>query len=80
MIHQAVFQIEMNNAGLIYQAVTPDQEEGCHERSEGHCRLSADTVLEVTIQASDLSALRASLNTWLRQIQVASEMIDRSQI
>jgi KEOPS complex subunit Pcc1 len=80
MTHQAIFQVEMKYASIVYHAIIPEQDDELHERSHGKCTLVNDTLLEISIQATDLSALRASLNTWLRLIQVSSEMIDRTQI
>ena len=40
----------------------------------------SDECIEISIHAADLPALRAALNSWLRLIQVASEMIDSTQI
>ena len=77
----AIFRIETEHASIICEAVSP--EEGDDEqlgRSQGSCRVSSTGVLELSVRASDLPAFRAALNSWLRLIQVASEMIDRAQI
>ena len=79
MIHQAVFVIETENAEIMYHAIQPEEGDEGNERSHGICSISADNLLTVTVEANDLSALRASLNTWLRLIQVSSEVIDRAK-
>ena len=80
MMHQAVFRIETTHAALMYEAISPECDDENPGRSESRCRLDGDDILEIALYASDLSALRAALNTWLRLIQVASEMIDRTVI
>lgn len=80
-MHVAIFKIKIIHAAIIYDAISP--EEGDDEqfgRSRGSCTLIDRDILELSIQASDLPSFRAALNTWLRLIQVASEMIDRAQI
>jgi KEOPS complex subunit Pcc1 len=80
MIHQAVFTIESDSAAIVYHALIPEQEDETKERSEGTCSLITDNILEISIHACDLSALRAALNTWLRLVQVATEVIERAKI
>lgn len=80
MIHEAKFMIETEHVEIIIQALSPEEEEEFPGRTHGTCTRYADDVLEVSIQASDLSSLRAALNTWLRLIQVSAEMSDRAQI
>lgn len=79
-MHRAVFRIESPLVSIICDAISPEGEDEGLGRSQGFCRVVAEEILEVSILATDLSALRASLNTWLRLVQVASEMIDRTQI
>ncbi|PKL59874.1 MAG: hypothetical protein CVV33_05595 [Methanomicrobiales archaeon HGW-Methanomicrobiales-4] len=80
MMHQAVFRVETHQAQIICKSINPESEDENPGRSFGRCRMCTENILEISLDASDLSALRAALNTWLRQIQVASEMIDRTQI
>jgi len=80
MMHQAVFRIETRHARIICEAIGPESENEFPGRSFGRCNMCAGGILELSLDASDLSALRAALNTWLRLIQVASEMIERTQI
>jgi KEOPS complex subunit Pcc1 len=80
MIHRAVFRIETCSTPILFQAISPESDDDFSGRSQCRCRMSAENILEISLYASDLPALRAALNTWLRLIQVASEMIDRTQI
>jgi KEOPS complex subunit Pcc1 len=80
-MHSALFRIETNSALIICKAVAPEEEDEKNGlRSQGQCRMISHECLEISISAADLPALRASLNSWLRLIQVASEMIDSTQI
>lgn len=80
IIHEAIFRIESPNAAIICEVLKPEEEEDYSGRTQGICTRYAENILEVSIRASDLSALRAALNTWLRLIQVSSEMINRTKI
>ena len=80
MIHEAVFTVEMKDAKIIYLAIIPEIGAEPMDRSQGICSLSTDNLLTITIHAQDLSALRAALNTWLRLVQVAAEIIERAEI
>ncbi len=80
-MHVAQFRIEAISASIICDAVAPEEEdEKTGVRSQGVCRMISEECLEISIHATDLPALRASVNSWLRLIQVASEMIDSTQI
>lgn len=63
MMHQAVFRIETGHAHIIHQAISPESDDEHSGRSYGRCRMCAENILEVSLGASDLSALRAALNT-----------------
>jgi KEOPS complex subunit Pcc1 len=80
MIHEAIFRIETEYAEIISQALEPEEDTEYPGRSHGTCTQCADDILEVQVRASDLSSLRAALNTWLRLIQVTEEISDRAQI
>jgi len=79
-MHQVIFRIETPYAPVICEAISPESEDEYSGRSQSRCRMCADNILEISLEASDLSALRAALNTWLRLIQVASEIVERTQI
>ncbi|MDI6719992.1 MAG: KEOPS complex subunit Pcc1 [Methanomicrobiales archaeon] len=72
--HTACFRFETPHAGRLYRVVLPESGGG-----EGSGRSSAAVALEggalvLRVEASDISALRAALNMWLRLISVAEEM------
>lgn len=80
MMHEAVFTLVTADAPLIHAALIPEAEGDPSGRSRGTCTLAGDETVQLSVQATDLSALRAAVNTWLRLIQVATEMSDRAQI
>ena len=57
----------------------PEEETDLHNRSRSRCQLLNEDEIEITIYADDLSSLRAATNTWLRLVQIASEMIQISK-
>lgn len=80
-MNNAIFLIETKHAAIICDAIAPEGDESEQAgRTHSCCMLTGEGVLELSIQAMDLAALRAALNSWLRLIQVASEMIERTQI
>lgn len=80
-MNSAVFLIETKYAAIICDAIAPEGDEGEQTgRTHSCCILRGEDLLELSVQAMDLAALRAALNSWLRVIQVASEMIERTQI
>ncbi len=61
-------------ASTIYRALLPETREA-FQRSRA--ALSTDGVmLHLLVDAEDITALRAALNTWLRLIKVACEMVE----
>ena len=75
MIHEAVFTITSHDAPRIVSSLEPEEKEQDLPRSTGTCRLIDQDTAELLITADDITALRASLNTWLRLVQVASEIV-----
>lgn len=73
MNHEAIFTIKTPYASLIHSSLVPDEEE-MQTRASGSCRIKDHDEILLTVQADDLTALRALINTWLRLAQVASEM------
>ncbi|HWQ67476.1 MAG TPA: KEOPS complex subunit Pcc1 [Methanospirillum sp.] len=80
MTCEAIFRFETPAASIICQALAPEDDTGFSGRTTGICQFEDPDIVQVSVTASDLSALRAALNTWLRLVQVASEMVDRTQI
>ena len=61
-------------ASTIYHALLPETME---EFPRSQAALSVDGgVLHLIVDAEDVTALRAALNTWLRLIKVACEMAE----
>lgn len=80
-MNSAVFIIETQHAAILCDAVAPEGDDSEQTgRTHSCCKLIGGDILELSVQAMDLPALRAALNSWLRLIQVASEMIERTQI
>jgi len=76
MAHRATFLFETPNASAIHASVGPEEagEEWCG-RSAARIRREANTLV-LEVEAADLPALRASLNMWLRLVNVADEVCD----
>lgn len=61
-------------ASTIYRALLPETMEAF---SRSRAALSVDGgMLHLHVDAEDLTALRAALNTWLRLIKVACEIVE----
>ena len=74
MDHRAEFRFKDGNAEKIYHAIAPEMAGEVNARSHAECWLESGEVLVLQVRASDISALRASLNMWLRLVNVAKEM------
>ena len=70
--NKAVFVFETPYARQIYNSVKPEDED--MGRSCSMVSLRDVETLVLTVEAEDVSALRAALNTWLRLINIAEEM------
>lgn len=68
---------ETDRALLIYRSLMPEIETTVTERSEIYLQVMGDK-LTLKVIASDLISLRATMNTWLRLIQVAYEVLHTS--
>jgi KEOPS complex subunit Pcc1 len=68
---------ETDRALLIYRSLMPEIETTITERSEISLQVLGDR-LTLKVIASDLISLRATMNTWLRLIQVAYEVLHTS--
>ena len=75
MRHEASFTFQTQDADIISASLTPESDTDKDGRSFGLCRKVSDDSLEIQIKAEDLTALRAALNTWLRLVQIAEEMV-----
>jgi len=74
MEHRAIFRFRHPLAEQIFRAVAPEMAGEVHPRSVAHCTLEGSMVITLSIDAADLPAMRASLNMWLRLINLATEM------
>lgn len=72
MMHRAVFRFTGKDTGLIFRALEPEVE----QNSRTKISLAPDETgaLILEIGASDLSALRAAVNTWLRLVLISQEI------
>ena len=75
MRHEALFTFHTPEARIIAASLIPESDGNKDGRSCGVCRLGCDDFLEIRIRAEDLTALRAAINTWLRLVQIAEEMV-----
>jgi len=74
MENEAVFRFTGAHAETIYRALQPELSEEVHPRSRAECTLEDTGTLVLEVFSRDIPALRASLNMWLRLVNVADEM------
>jgi len=67
------FVFESAHAGEIYQALVPEMDDELH-RSSVSMALE-DGSLRLKIRGEDTVSLRAALNTWIRLVKIAFEMV-----
>ncbi|WP_214019704.1 KEOPS complex subunit Pcc1 [Methanoculleus sp.] len=72
-MHTAVFRCITDDARALYLSVCQEMGD-VGDRSSAHLRLVGDDTLVLEVTATDIPALRAALNTWLRLITIAFEM------
>ena len=72
MPYKAVFEFKTPLAGKIYGSLVPESEN--MGRSLASVVLRCEDVIALSVEAVDVSALRAALSTWLRLISIADEM------
>jgi KEOPS complex subunit Pcc1 len=73
-VHEAIFRVEHQQARHLFEALKPEEAGETGPRTATRVWLEGDTTLVLWVQASDIPALRAALNMWLRLINVAYEM------
>jgi tRNA threonylcarbamoyladenosine modification (KEOPS) complex Pcc1 subunit len=73
---EALFRFRTDHAGVLFRSISPEMEAEVNPRSKVECLLEAPDVLVLKVHATDVAALRASLNMSLRLISVADEMQD----
>lgn len=74
--NQAEIILISDNIHSIAEALRPEIKSDAGIRSEITGFVLENGALSICMKAGDISALRASLNMWLRLIQVATEMHD----
>lgn len=72
----AEFTFETETAEKIYQAVLPELNDNFSERSRIGLTIEGKNLLVLTVKAEDTVSLRSALNTWLRLIQIAQEVLE----
>ena len=75
MLLTSRYVFETPAALRIYRSLKPELESQATERSSVYMNVENST-LYLEIRSDDLVAMRSTLNTWLRLIQVASETAD----
>lgn len=66
--------IETDQALIIYRTLIPELETPVTDRTEIDLQIIDDRLV-LKVDASDLISLRSTMNTWLRLIQVAYEVL-----
>ncbi|NYT04767.1 MAG: hypothetical protein GKC04_00110 [Methanomicrobiales archaeon] len=72
MKHVATFRIRGAEVPCIYRAILPEIGEMGRSRVDIAC--DGEDALVLRVAASDIPALRAAINSWLRLVNVAYEM------
>lgn len=73
MMHTAAFSFTTPDARALYLSVCQEMGD-VGDRSSVRVRLEGEDTLVLDVAATDIPALRAALNTWLRLINIAIEM------
>ncbi|MDD1738797.1 MAG: hypothetical protein LUQ02_04440 [Methanothrix sp.] len=64
---------ESSRAGEIYESLKPELDDDLHRSS---VTLQAeDGIIRLEIRGEDTVSLRAALNTWIRLVKIAFEMV-----
>lgn len=75
MNHSARFVFETLHAEKLYAALSPEAGSDPGEKSQVQLEYD-DASLTLCVLAEDVSAMRASLNMWLRLINVSLEILE----
>jgi KEOPS complex subunit Pcc1 len=73
MKSSAKFVFESDRAGMIYEALRPELDDDLH-RSSVSLELD-DGLIRLNVRGEDTVSLRAALNTWIRLVKIAFEMV-----
>jgi len=75
-VHTVFVEFEFGDlAPMVFEALKPELQATPSERSRVELR-SEVGLLKLFIEAEDIISLRAALNTWLRLIKIAEEMLE----
>ncbi len=75
-MHTVFIELEFGPmAGKVYEALGPELQASPSERSRIELRREG-SLLKLFVEAEDLISLRAAINTWLRLIKIAEEMVN----
>ncbi len=73
MTRAAEFRFHSQDPDLLFESVAPEMSSEVNPRSHARCFVENGTLI-LRVEAMDTAALRASLNMWLRLVNVANEM------
>jgi KEOPS complex subunit Pcc1 len=74
MTQVAMFKFECENAHFLFRILKPELGDELGSRAVVDATVEGDRTLTLKITAEDTSSLRATLNMWLRIINIAYEM------
>jgi KEOPS complex subunit Pcc1 len=75
-VHTVFIELEFGHlTGKVYEALKPELQASPSERSRVGLKEEGG-LLKLFIEAEDVISLRAALNTWLRLIKIAEEMVN----
>lgn len=72
--NKAEIEISLDYADIILKSILPEVTDSPSKRSKTKLSVEGD-VLKICIKTDDVVMLRASLNTWLRLVKTAWEMV-----
>ncbi len=73
MTRSAVFRFHGRHPDRLFESVAPEMASEVNPRSKAICTVEEGTLV-LRVDAADTAALRASLNMWLRLVNVSKEM------
>jgi KEOPS complex subunit Pcc1 len=71
----AEFEIDLSDPEIVYRSLLPELKDK-RSRAEIKLKIDASSKLGISIRAEDVVIFRAVLNTWLRLIKIADEMVE----
>jgi KEOPS complex subunit Pcc1 len=70
-----VFQVkDQRSAQDVFRALSPEMEDEIHRSNVG--LVLCEDSIRLELKGDDVVSLRAALNTWMRLIKIAFEMVD----